>query len=120
MRLLARLTRTEHRLTEAVRRGAVLLDEHQPRWFDRVDLTDLLVIDPSRCVLSQVFGSYHGGRLTLGLPSVSTNDAPGPSYYGFANCGVEHLWREEVVSRRLADASVEDRVLERLKLGPAS
>jgi hypothetical protein len=51
--------------TEAVRKGAALLDQRFPRWRDKVDSSTLDM--QNNCVLKQVFGNYREGMYLIGL-----------------------------------------------------
>lgn len=48
-------------LRTRVERGAQLLDEIEPGWFQRIDLTDLDLSDPTCCVLGQIYEDFSNG-----------------------------------------------------------
>jgi hypothetical protein len=52
-------------IEERVARGAALLDEYVPAWFNKVDLDRLDIGNCTNCILGQVFGSYQVGFNTL-------------------------------------------------------
>lgn len=66
----------EARLTEVaarVERGAAYLTERRPRWFWEVDLNQLNLRDPKRCVLGQLGEGdypYNDALMTLNLRRV--------------------------------------------------
>ncbi len=45
-------------LRERVERGAAFLDEHEPRWWKRIDEERLRLRSDCNCVLGQLYGSY--------------------------------------------------------------
>jgi hypothetical protein len=55
----------------AVARGARRLDGRNPGWEARIDVADLDLSDPCRCVVGQLYGTYAAGlrrlRLLTGL-----------------------------------------------------
>lgn len=42
-----------------VERGALLLDEHAPGWWRRIDLKTFQLTEPCLCVLGQIYGNYY-------------------------------------------------------------
>jgi hypothetical protein len=46
-------------IAERVAKGAVLLDETVPDWWQRIDLKTLALVSPCRCVVGQLFPSAH-------------------------------------------------------------
>ena len=61
--------------SDAVARGASLLDVFLPGWFNRIDTSRLVISSPHGCICDQLFGDYMTGVHTL-------NVWP-PSWYGF-------------------------------------
>lgn len=51
-------------IQERVANGAALLDEKKPGWRDKINLEELDISDPSRCVVGQLYqgrgGYLHG------------------------------------------------------------
>jgi hypothetical protein len=47
--------------------GVGLLDEQEPGWLNKIDLTQFDIASTHRCVLGQVYGSFHEGVSNLGL-----------------------------------------------------
>lgn len=68
---------------EAVANGAQLLDEKDPRWYNRINLGTLNIESPTRCVCGQLslgrFGHY--ARTVMG-----SNNPDDLGLYGFTNC----------------------------------
>lgn len=95
---------------EAVARGAALLDEQQPGWWDHVDLGILDINDWTRCVLAQVYAnedrsnthrSFVDGLAALGFDAevpIGT-DRPIARDYGFAEVSAS-LWINAIIERR--------------------
>ncbi|AHH98235.1 hypothetical protein [Kutzneria albida] len=54
-------------IEERVARGAALLDEKQPDWFQQIDLDKLKLDCPARCVLGHLYGSFDRGAFVLGI-----------------------------------------------------
>ncbi len=48
------------RFAERVARGATLLDEKMPGWAERIKLNELVLHNPCRCVLGQLFEGDFG------------------------------------------------------------
>lgn len=104
-------------LREAVSAAATVLDEHRPGWHDLVDPETLAVHDPCKCVFGQIGGGvasgYSDGRLWLDsvVPDGVNhfvggvfNIAAGSDYGGaFWSPQATAHWREEILSRRLAE-----------------
>lgn len=69
---------------EAAERGADLLDDMSPGWFNLVDLNTLEMSLFSTCVLGQVYGEYGLGMESLGF---DINNEVGARYGFHANRG---------------------------------
>lgn len=91
---------------ERVAAGAAWLDDHDPDWYDRIDLDTLALADCGLCVLGQAFGDYWVGLVDIDLNNwtadqfgfrASRND---PGEYAELD---EH-WAREITSRRLSAA----------------
>lgn len=99
-----------------VNRGVRLLDEINPNWHRKVDLSKFDLGSPTMCVLGQVYGEFTDairdiaydlvqGRLKgLRVDDVHLDDA----YYGFdtAEWGYEdlgHAWQNVIAARQEAD-----------------
>lgn len=86
-------------------RGAALLDEIKPNWFELIDLATLDIDDPNRCVLGQVFSQEaEDTGLTTGF---SYYEREAPMNVFFSDHGFLHNtdypdWVYEVDRRRLA------------------
>lgn len=85
-----------------VRRGAELLDEKVPLWWDRIK-RKLSIASPENCVLAQVYGNYTTGWRILGL-SVNNNTEYGFSCAGTWNTCIclqlTELWEAAIKERR--------------------
>lgn len=71
---------TRREAEQAVLRGAVALTQHFESidWVDRIDPDALVMSNPDRCILGQVFGGFIAGLDRLGL------DEDGAAYaHGF-------------------------------------
>lgn len=44
-----------------IEKGAALLNEKKPHWYDDIDLGSLELADDTACVLGQLFGAYEDG-----------------------------------------------------------
>lgn len=73
-------------IEERVERGANLLDERAPGWYDRIKIQTLVMSEPCKCVIGQVFliepdgldhDQYKAITSDLGLPGQLD------VYYGF-------------------------------------
>jgi hypothetical protein len=92
-------------LAERVERGAALLDERRPGWWDEVDLSKLDLNSCCRCVLGQLWGHYWRGAAELfGCPFYNADAAAGAA--GFDAQDESHfpaltdLWRAAIERRR--------------------
>jgi hypothetical protein len=96
-------------IAERVARGAALLDEKQPGWWQRI-YPDIIDIDScERCVLGQVYEAEDGNDYgySTGLTALGI-DLGGPEHdHGF-DCDWDEqedltaAWRELIESRRAA------------------
>jgi hypothetical protein len=48
-------------VSKEVRRGAALLDEERPNWFEEIDLDELKMANCNHCILGQIYGEYDAG-----------------------------------------------------------
>lgn len=98
---------------ERVVKGATLLDEMEPGWYQKIDLVTLNLRNCFSCVIGQVYGEYTENNLTrLGLDfsrdtdfgfDVSYDDdvpAQDSCYYTLTS-----LWKNEILQRREKDLS---------------
>jgi hypothetical protein len=92
-------------LAERVERGAALLDERRPGWWDEVDVEALDLDLCSRCPLGQLWGDFESGAYRLfrgGFHEVA--DMAG--HHGFDAVCDNHfpiltdLWRAAIERRR--------------------
>lgn len=87
---------------ERVRRGARLLDEKVPDWFNKIDIETLSIASCLRCVLGQLFGYFGSEALSkLDLCWDTDEDID----YGFVdddgfNDRLTSLWINEIKQRR--------------------
>jgi hypothetical protein len=103
-------------ITCRVRRGAVLLDQEQPDWFEEIDTRTLDVRYTEVCPLGQLYGSYEDGldALHLHLPwrygfirspfsmlLRKANSTGAIADYAMLNAA----WRAEILARRQANAA---------------
>jgi len=96
-------------LAHNVHRGAQLLDEKMPVWFQKIDLDKLCMSDGTVCVLGQLFAEQ-GGRVmvdgfTFGMDLLDWSDEEG-GLHGFSLYGnngdwqeLDRLWMAEVKAR---------------------
>ena len=92
---------TPTELTEAVERGAALLDEKMPGWESRIDVQRLNIASANDCIIGQLYGRYW-----LGCDSLDLN------YFGGAALGffgtiiqmdvLTEAWRRLIAERRFA------------------
>ncbi len=68
-----------------VARGVELLDQRDPVWMDKIDLSKLAMHSSRSCILGQLFGGYYKGRRALDI-----NRAAGG--YGFSLSSFWQLW----------------------------
>lgn len=88
-----------------VARGAALLDELRPEWYDAVDVERLDMSHSLNCVLGQLYVTYEAGTQTIGLRTVGDRTLHGFTtlLYG-ATIGewaeLTKAWRAEIEERR--------------------
>ncbi len=109
--------------------GAAHLDQVEPKWADRIDLTRLDLYKHRDCVLGQLYGHYDTGCAALGITSARAEDLGFFVYYtgnpqlvikhyictdGHFHgtevdwsapaefCALTDAWREEIQQRRCA------------------
>jgi hypothetical protein len=92
-------------------KGAALLDQKYPRWYNAINLGTLHMASSEFCVLGQTHGSYTAGAERLF--GQNYRDTPGerlPTWqYGFDGCFAEQTfealdqeWRVLIAERRAA------------------
>lgn len=79
------------RLTAAVDKGVELLDQQQPGWRDRIDVSSLDMHQGGSCVLGQLFGDYFDGRSKLGL---NADDAIDHGFMALIVQGEDLSWED--------------------------
>jgi hypothetical protein len=84
-------------LAERVERGAALLDERRPGWWDEVDVGRLDFDSCEECVLGQLWGSYGSGKKRLGL---DWRGATKLGFVGFLGASPGPPWRAAIERRR--------------------
>ncbi len=92
---------TESGLTEAVKRGVVLLDSKIKDWRSKINLTWLDMNSSDTCILGQIYGSYYAGCEALGLSRPDTDQGVIDTInYGFtidnrvSNRPLTYIWRD--------------------------
>jgi hypothetical protein len=96
----------ERELAERVERGAALLDERRPGWWDEVDVGRLSIRDCDLCVLAQLWGWYLDGRDELFGGVDQEDDYYNARRHGFDDApfkALTDLWRAAIEHRRAAD-----------------
>ena len=84
-----------------VLRGAALLDERSPHWFETVNLTTFTMRLIGKCVLSYAYGDFFVGLEALGMTMAKS------VAYGFSTNrmseynAITTLWRDEILARRM-------------------
>lgn len=102
-------TPAEH--DDMAQRGAALLNERGPdRWYNRVNLATMVMINPRLCVLGQVYGderptgvtAYTYGQHVLGLlRAADARHTPAVVAYGFGGVeGQGDSWRKIITALR--------------------
>jgi hypothetical protein len=90
---------------ENAERGASLLDRLCPGWDGLIDLDELDVDDPGRCVLGQLYGGYDEGLFEIDMEAVDmaprvahgfTLDSPDAAKMG----DLTAAWRRLIEERR--------------------
>lgn len=93
---------------KAVQRGAAVLDEHFPNWFQQVHLGNLEISSCTRCVLGQLGGGEEWSYAEM-IDRLSGEDDPDDwsGYNGFdsdfCNYGTDDLtvaWKDLIEKRR--------------------
>lgn len=104
-------------------RGRDLLDEKVPKWFLRIRLPDFDFVNPTKCILAQLYGTYMKGLRALGILDRSVE-------YGFDGTCPENvdelheLWTVAVLQRlhsegrQSEDRQSEDRLHRREQPAP--
>ena len=82
-------------------RGAQLLDQRVPGWFDRIDPNRLDIRYSGVCVLGQLYGGYAIGCKQLGIGFCR---AVGYGFQVIILGSPNKAWRREIASRRSAAA----------------
>jgi len=98
---------------ERVCKGASLLDEIEPGWYQKIDLVTLNLRNCFSCVIGQVFGEYRENNLKrLGLDFARDSDFGFDIFYGDEipeqdSCyyTLTSLWENEILQRREKDLS---------------
>jgi hypothetical protein len=85
---------------EAVAKGAKLLDEHEPAWYERIDLDRLDQNSSKNCVLAQLFnGEFYRALDFFGIEEVDSR------LYGFSGNSPFRNWADHNASTKpLTDA----------------
>jgi hypothetical protein len=89
-------------LSERVERGAALLDERRPGWWDEVNVESLSFDDGERCVLGQLWGAYKAGKAQLSIDGRGAGDL-GFVGFLFDAASPKDLWRAAIERRRAAE-----------------
>ena len=96
---------TEEDMAIATDKGAILLDELNPAWFQAIDVSELVMSQYAQCIIGQCYpgkGFYHG------LEQLNLTDLPDAYAYGFdledtsedSNWDkLTALWTEKVTNR---------------------
>jgi hypothetical protein len=89
-------------LAERVERGAALLDERRPGWWDEVDVGSLYLGDPTRCVLGQLWEDSYGVGLKALEMGTDSSDRYGFSLFTgrYKIKTLTNLWRAAIERRR--------------------
>jgi hypothetical protein len=97
-------------LAERVERGAALLDERRPGWWEKVSLQRLDLASECDCPLGQIWGGYIKGVAALfgGVRPLDTIMQGVPMRYGFDDPTFDYeeitdLWLAAIERRRAAD-----------------
>ena len=97
---------------ERVAKGAALLDEMEPGWYQKIDLVTLNLRNCFSCVIGQVYGEYTENTLRsldldfssdadFGFNIIySDEDEANSCYYTLTS-----LWENEILQRREKDLS---------------
>jgi hypothetical protein len=68
-------------IAECVARGAALLDEHEPGWWQRIDLDRLNIASCEDCTLGQLHGDFTDGLAALYLTAADEPEDHGFMWY---------------------------------------
>ena len=101
-------------LKENVERGAALLDEKVPDWFEKIDTSSLSMTSSCNCVLGKLFQHYYSGRNVLFGVTVRNNVYTCQSH-GFS-CALKYLQGHDIGWEILDDlwlAEIRGRLLEK-------
>lgn len=91
------ITKTE----TVVDRGAAMLDEHDPDWYERVDPTCLDIGSPCNCVGGQLYGHY--AKFVNRLGTKLTGHTHGFTWgysSGMSPAELNEAWRDAILARR--------------------
>jgi hypothetical protein len=76
-----------------VEQGALLLDHRKPSWARLINVNDLDMSDPRRCILGQIYGHAEAGLRALGfVPIYSPEAFQLEIVHGF---NVHHTWHPD-------------------------
>jgi hypothetical protein len=105
-------------IAERVAAGAEFLDRNEPGWVGRIDLDQLDISSPCRCILGQVFGDYYEAtdNLELIFPGelafTCSEDPDDEGHYlpiDIEHAAITTVWRELIEQRRsLGDRTHEE------------
>lgn len=84
-------------------RGALFLDEHRPGWAQKIRLGELDLRSNRKCVLGQLFGTFHDGLSAyrhLGLNPKKLGFTLSRDYFRESWQPLTLAWRDEVERRQ--------------------
>lgn len=89
-------------MTTMSQKGAALLDEHVPDWYQHINREALNMGDTERCILGQVFGDYFSGCSILDLPEKESYgyDLLSCNIYPGWNADLKRAWLARIQERR--------------------
>lgn len=93
---------------ERVAAGAAWLDEHEPGWWQRINLGTLVMRDSCGCVLGQLYGTFSAAPVPSSLSVALGFDRNriGPPRTGAADwAALDVAWRDLITARRTAAPS---------------
>ena len=102
-------------IAERIERGAALLDEKRPGWWQQIDLATLNIREPCNCIGGQLGGGgllAFGATMTdlglLGDDEVTACGFDAIDYLKYADFEREHesltaAWRDLIVKRRVRE-----------------
>lgn len=79
-------------------RGAKYLDKYKPGWFNSVDINKIKMSDYRKCILGQLYGTYHQGLQQTVRPN--TLDIEWSEANGFDSFASKDRWITEIENRR--------------------